>query len=452
MSAILLPTIAIVGRPNVGKSCLLNTLAGQRISIVDDVPGVTRDRVSAVCQFDENYFELIDTGGYGIEDHDNLTEHVENQLRLAIGSADLILFVVDIVQDITPLDTEVAQLLRSVTSPVQLVANKADGEIHRALGGAFAALGFGEPICVSALHGHGRRELCERIIELTRDRAVTESPDPVMKVAVVGRRNVGKSSFINAIAGQERVIVSEVPGTTRDAIDVRFTLNDREFVAIDTAGVRKPRKQKTDIEFYGYSRALSAIRRADVILFMIDSTLPIGEVDKKLARYIVDAFKPVVIVINKWDLAKGRSDAEAYGDYIGAMLQGLSFAPLAFTTATEQRNIQSTIDLAGSLFKQARMRVTTGMLNRALEDSLARHQPPADHRGAQPKIYYATQISTCPPTIVFFVNNPALMREQYKRFMAKRFRETLPFEEVPVRFLWRVRRSQDTPRGRRTRK
>ncbi|MCZ6698800.1 MAG: ribosome biogenesis GTPase Der, partial [Planctomycetota bacterium] len=334
MSAILLPTIAIVGRPNVGKSCLLNTLAGQRISIVDNVPGVTRDRVSAVCQFDENYFELIDTGGYGIEDHDNLTEHVENQLRLAIGSADLILFVVDIVQDITPLDTEVAQLLRSVTSPVQLVANKADGEIHRALGGAFAALGFGEPICVSALHGHGRRELCERIIELTRDRAVTESPDPVMKVAVVGRRNVGKSSFINAIAGQERVIVSEVPGTTRDAIDVRFTLNDREFVAIDTAGVRKPRKQKTDIEFYGYARALSAIRRADVILFMIDSTLPIGEVDKKLARYIVDAFKPVVIVINKWDLAKGRSDAEAYGDYIGAMLQGLSFAPLAFTTAT----------------------------------------------------------------------------------------------------------------------
>lgn len=447
-----LPTVAIVGRPNVGKSCLLNMLAGRRISIVDSTPGVTRDRVSAVCEFDEHYFELVDTGGYGIEDHDDLTEHVQGQLRFAIDSADLILFVVDILEDITPLDTKVAQMLRSAARPVQLVANKADAERHVSFAGAFAALGFGEPMCVSALHGRGRRDLCERILEMTRDRSVTEAPDPVMKVALVGRRNVGKSSFINAIAGQERVIVSEVPGTTRDAVDVRFRLNDREFVAIDTAGVRKQRKQKTDIEFYGYSRVLTAIRRADVILFMIDATLPVGEVDKKLARFIVDAYKPAVIVINKWDLAKGRSDAEAYADYVGATLPGLSFAPLAFTTATECRNIQSTIDLAASLFKQARFRVTTGMLNRALEETLAAVQPPADRRGAQPKIYFATQISTCPPTIVFFVNNPALMREQYKRFMAKRFREALPFAEIPVRFVWRIRRSNETPRTRGVRK
>ncbi|MFQ5412327.1 MAG: ribosome biogenesis GTPase Der [Phycisphaerae bacterium] len=437
-----LPMVAIVGRPNVGKSSLLNLLARQRISIVDPTAGVTRDRINAVIELDDRYIEIVDTGGYGIEDHDDLTEHVEGQIRYAIAGASLILFVVDLIDEITPLDNEVARLLRSVETPVQLVANKADTPRQEDRAGALAALGFGKPVCVSALHGHNRRELMECVFSRLGDLVADEAPDPVMKVALVGRRNVGKSTFTNALAGGDRVIVSEVPGTTRDSVDVRFDRNGSEFIAIDTAGIKKKRKHKNDIEYYGHTRALASIRRADIVLFLIDSTSSIGEVDKKIARFIVDAYKPCILVVNKWDLAKGRAGPEAYADYLEKTMPHLAYAPLAFTTATEDRNIQSTIDLAQSLFKQARLRVTTGELNRALEDTLAAHQPAADKHGAQPKIYYATQVSIRPPTIVLFVNNPALMREPYRRFVEKRLRESLPFQESPVRLIWRVRQSK----------
>lgn len=433
--------VAIVGRPNVGKSSLLNMLARRRVSIVDPTAGVTRDRVSVVVEHEERYFELVDTGGYGIEDHDNLTEHVEDQIRYAIAGASLILFVVDLMEEITPLDEEVARLLRGINPPVQLVANKADSSIQEQQAGTLVSLGFGDPVNISALHGHHRRVLLERILELLGDEVASEAPDPVMKVALVGRRNVGKSTFINSLAGRERVIVSEVPGTTRDSVDVRFERAGRTFVAIDTAGLKKKRKHKNDIEYYGHTRALSSIRRADVVLFLIDSTVPISEVDKKLAQYIVHEYKPCVLVVNKWDLAKGRAGAEEYADYLEKVMPHLAFAPLTFTTATDGRNIQSTIDVAQSLFKQARARVSTGQLNRAIEGVLTAYPPSADKHGAQPKIYYATQVSSCPPTIVLFVNNPALMREQYRRFVEKRIQETLPFEETPVRLVWRARES-----------
>ncbi len=432
-----LPVVAIVGRPNVGKSSLLNRLARRRISIVDPTPGVTRDRVSAICEVDDRYFELIDTGGYGIEDHDDLTEHVEEQIRCAIAGASLILFVVDVREEITPLDQEVARLLRGVQTAVVLVANKADTDKQEEQAGVLVSLGFGEPLCVSALHGRGRRELMELIVGRLGDQTGAEAPDEVMKLALVGRRNVGKSTFINSLAGDERVIVSEVPGTTRDSVDVRFEIGGRQFLAIDTAGVRKRRKWKADIDFYGYTRVLASIRRADVILFMIDAAEPTSEVDKKLARLIMDEYKPCVIVINKWDLAKGRADAEEYGRYLAETLPQFDYAPLAFTTANEGRNIRSTVDLAQSLFKQARARVTTGQLNQAIERILAARQPMATKHGGQPKIYYATQVSVCPPTVVLFVNNPAMMREQYRRFVERRIREALPFEEVPIRLVWR---------------
>ena len=434
--------VAIVGRPNVGKSSLLNLLARQRISIVDSVAGVTRDRVNAVVEFEDRYFELVDTGGYGIEDHDNLTDHVENQIRYAIAGASLILFVVDLLDEITPLDLAVAKLLRGVKPPVQLVANKADSGHQEHQAGTLVSLGFGEPICVSALHGHHRSELLDRIVAALGDDAATEPPKETMKVALVGRRNVGKSTFINALAGEQRVIVSEVPGTTRDAVDVRFEIGGREVVAIDTAGVRKKRKHKTDVEFYGYTRALASIRRADVVLFLIDATAPISEVDKKIAHYILDEYKPCLLVVNKWDLAKGRADAEDYAKYLAEALPHMASAPLAFTTAIDGRNIQSTIDAAAGLYRQARLRVTTGQLNRAVEAAVADQQPAADKHGAQPKIYFATQVATCPPTIVLFVNNPALLREQYRRFVEKRLRATLPFEETPIRLVWRARRTQ----------
>lgn len=438
-----LPLVTIVGRPNVGKSSLLNLLARQRISIVAPTAGVTRDRVGAVCEHEEKYFEVIDTGGYGIEDHDNLTEHVEGQIHYAIAGASLILFVVDLLEEITPLDQEVARLLRGVDAPVMLVANKADTHQHEFRASAMASLGFGEPLCVSALHARHRRELLDMILERIGDSASDEAPNPVMKIALIGRRNVGKSTFINALAGQDRVIVSEVPGTTRDAVDVRFQLDEREFLAIDTAGVRKKRKQKTDIEFYGYMRAVASIRRADVVLFLLDATVAISEVDKKLAQFVIDECKPCILVVNKWDLAKGKADAEQYGDYLGKVLPQLSYAPLAFTTAVDGRNTHSTVELAQSLFNQSRHRVTTGQLNRSVEGVLEAHQPMAGKHGAQPKIYYATQAATCPPTIVLFVNNPALMKEQYRRFVEKRLRETLPFEEIPIRLLWRARRTRD---------
>lgn len=442
-----LPVVAIVGRPNVGKSSLLNLLTRRRVSIVAPTPGVTRDRISAVCEVDEKYFELIDTGGYGIEDVDNLTEHVEGQIRLAIAGAALILFVVDVQEGITPLDQEVARLLRAVPTPALLVANKTDTPKQEDQAGTLAALGFGDPICVSALHGRQRRELLEEVVRRIGGVTEDETPNPVMKVVLLGRRNVGKSTFINALAGQERVIVSEVPGTTRDSVDVRFEVDGREFLAIDTAGVLKRRKQKTDIDFYSYTRVLASIRRADVVLFLIDSTLATSEVDKKLARVVMDDFKPCLLVINKWDLAKNRADVEDYGKYLAKTLPQMAYAPLAFTTATEGRNVRSTIDMAQKLFNQARTRVTTGQLNRAIEATLAARQPNATKHGRQPKIYYATQVSVCPPTVVLFVNNPALINEQYRRFTEKRVRESLPFDEVPVRLLWRARKSWEATKA-----
>jgi GTP-binding protein len=441
-----LPVVAIVGRPNVGKSSLFNTLLRRRVSIVDPTAGVTRDRVSAVCEVEEQYFELVDTGGYGIEDADNLTSHVEEQIRLAIADASLILFVVDVQEEVTPLDREVAELLRGVRVPVQLVANKADIEQHEHRAGVLVRLGFGEPLCVSALHARHRRDLLEAILQRIGDEAPREIPEPVMKVALVGRRNVGKSTFINALAGEERVIVSEVPGTTRDSIDVRFEVDGRTFMAIDTAGVRKVRRQKTDVEFYGYARAMATIRRADVVLMLIDATVPVGEVDKKLAAAIVDEYKPCILVVNKWDLAKDRAGAEPYGEYLAETLPHLRYAPVAFTTATDGRNLRATIDVAQGLFRQARTRVTTGQLNRAIEETLQARQPMASPHGAHPRIYYATQISVCPPTIVLFVNNPAIVREQYRRFVEKRIGEALPFQEIPIRLIWRQRVSRRAAR------
>ncbi|HWL95420.1 MAG TPA: ribosome biogenesis GTPase Der, partial [Phycisphaerae bacterium] len=363
-----------------------------------------------------------------------------------IAAASLILFVVDVYQDITPLDKKVAEMLRHVDRPVLLVANKVDTPAQEQHVGAFYGLGFGEPIRVSALHGHNRRELLDAIMEKLGDQSATEAPVPVMKIALVGRRNVGKSTFINALAGEERVIVSEVPGTTRDSVDVRFTFDSHEFVAIDTAGVKKKNKHKTDIEYYGFTRAIASVRRADVVLFLIDATVPVSEVDKKLAEVIVNEYRPCVIVVNKWDLAKGKASAEDYAAYIEKTLPHLAYAPLAFTTAMDGRNIKPALELARSLFKQSQTRVSTGQLNRAVEAVLAEAQPQSDKHGAQPRIYYATQVSVGPPTLVLFVNSPALLREQYRRFAERRIREALPFEEVPVRLVWKARQSNEAAR------
>jgi len=437
-----LPVVAIVGRPNVGKSSLLNCLARQLISIVDPTAGVTRDRVSTVCELDDVYFELVDTGGYGIEDRDDLTELIGRQIRLAVEQATLILFVVDVRDGITPLDMEVAEMLRRQDRPVLLVANKADSPAAEPAAAEFYRLGFGPPIAVSALHGHGRRALEERIVGELRQHPSEPPPDPAMRIAIVGKRNVGKSSFINALAGQERVIVSEVPGTTRDAVDVRLEMDGRTIVAIDTAGLRKRTKLADDVEFYSYSRATWSIRRADVVLFLIDATAEVSMVDKKLADYIAEQYKPCLLVVNKWDLAKGRASAEDYGDYLTKTLTVLDYAPVAFTTATTSRNVRATVETASTLFRQARTRVPTAELNQALRQAVEARGPGGGRGGKSPKIYYATQVSVAPPTLVLFVNDPARLSSQYKRYLMHQFRALLPYAEIPIRLLVRRHRPE----------
>jgi GTP-binding protein len=435
-----LPVVAIVGRPNVGKSSLLNRLAGQLISIVEPTAGVTRDRVTAIVEHDGVWFELMDTGGYGVEDTEDLTDHIARQIDLALQSADLILFVVDVREGRMPLDVRVAELLRHVERPVWLVVNKVDVDKLAPQAAEFYSLGLDEPMLVSARHGRGHRELLDIIARHFAARADPSAPtpaEPVMKLAVVGRRNVGKSTFINVLAGQERMIVSEVPGTTRDAVDVRFEKDGRTFVAIDTAGVRKRRKIADDIEYYSFARVTRSIRRADVVLLLLDATATVGQVDKRLAGFLAESFKPCILVVNKWDLAKGRADTSAYGKYLSKTLPHLDYAPVAFVTAKDGRNVQSTIDLAISLYKQACSRVSTAQLNAALQQALGARAPAAKRGRGLPRIYYATQAAVRPPTIVLFVNQAHLVGAGYRRFLLNRFREFLPFAEIPIRLLFR---------------
>jgi GTP-binding protein len=442
-----LPIVAIVGRPNVGKSSLLAFLSRKLVSIVEPTAGVTRDRVSSVCVLDEIYFELVDTGGYGIDDVDNLTADVERQIQCAIDQADLILFVCDARDGILPLDQAVAQMLRPYAQRTILLANKVDEPKLAPEAAELVRLGYGPPICISALHYRGRQEMTDAILSRIGHESKQAPPDPVMKLAIVGRRNTGKSTFINGLAGEDRVIVSEVAGTTRDAIDVRFDRDGRTFLAIDTAGVRKKSRIADSIEYLGFQRVTVSIRRADVVLFFVDSTMPITEVDKKLAHLIAEECKPCVIVINKWDLAADRASTDEYGDYLTKVLPFLDYAPIVFTSARDGRNLQSVVDTAAMLFKQSLTRVTTGQLNSAIEEITSLRGPSAKRGRRTPKIYYGTQITVNPPTLVLFVNDPGLIKQEYERFLLQRLRDHLPFSEIPIRLIFRSRRSKGGSRG-----
>jgi len=432
-----LPKVAIVGRPNVGKSSLLNMLARRRISIVEPTAGVTRDRVSALMEYQGRWFELMDTGGMDFKTGQDLAADVQRQIQYALQEASLVLFVVDVVDGRTPLDEEVAAHLRRMKAPIIVAANKADTERRDAGAADFHAFGFEPVMPVSAKHSRGRRELLAAILARLPAEAAEPPADVAMKIAVVGKRNAGKSMFINALAGSERVIVNEMPGTTRDAIDIRFEKDGLTYIAIDTAGIRKRKSIANDIEFYSLTRAMDSIYRADVVLFLIDAPTPVSQVDKHLGAAIQEAMKPVVVVVSKWDLARGRATPEAFSGYIDKVLPGLSYAPVSLVSAKDEENVLGTIDLARNLFKQSSTRMTTAVLNRVIEHAVKLRQPPSP-TAKLPKIYFATQVAANPPTIVLFVNDPDLFGEDYRRFIEHRLREELPFTEVPIRLILRA--------------
>ena len=436
-----LPTVAIIGRPNVGKSSLLNALAGQMISIVEPTAGVTRDRVSTIIAKDDHYFELVDTGGYGIVDSDRLSDHIEQQILQAIESAQLVLFMVDIRDGLVPLDKKIAQLLRKNNLDVIGVANKADTAKMFGAAGEFSRLGFGEFLCISAKNNLNKAVLLDDIFDKLSSLETGRPATPAMKIAIVGKRNAGKSTLVNAMVGSERVIVSETPGTTRDAVDVRFEKDGKTIIVIDTAGIRKKSKIADSIEFYSYVRATRSIQRADVVLFLIEATLPVSQVDKKLARFIAEEHKSCIIIINKWDLAKDSAATDDYQQYLTKLLPGLKYAPIAFTTATKAKNVQSVLDLAAEIFKQTTTWIPTVKLNKAFE--IIKQEKIGTAKGGKkgwPKIYYATQIAVNPITILMFVNRPELFEENYRRFMINRLRSMLPIEEEPIRLFARKHR------------
>lgn len=467
-----LPVIAIVGRPNVGKSSLLNALAGKRISIVEDVPGVTRDRVSTYVQIGRKWVELVDTGGYGFVDPDQLTDHIAYQIELALAQADLVLMVVDCGDGLTAADREIALLLRKRNLKTILVANKCDSAKSDLLLGDFAPLGFGTPIGVSALTGRNIDLIRQAVRDnLDLSQAPSEMPPPQMLLAIVGKRNAGKSTLVNAIAriyqgDPQRVIVSELPGTTRDSIDVRFEKDGKAMVVIDTAGVRKKRHMVThDLEFYSLHRAQRSIRRCDVVLMLVDGTEPLSEPDRKLSQYIAEQYKPVLLVVNKWDLSivkarqlrQGTPQAsitdeqlmKEFVEYLHTEMPHLDYAPVEFVTAKEGKNVQAALDMAQHLFKQASQRVNTGRLNAAVQ-KIYQLRPPSTPGGKHAKILYATQVDICPPTIVLFVNDPELFDANYQRFIINRFRELLPFGQVPIRLVIRGKDEKKTlPTGMR---
>lgn len=440
------PQVVIVGRPNVGKSSLFNWLAKRRLAIVDDYEGVTRDRMSTLIEHEDQYFELIDTGGMGVVDVDDLTADVRHQIDVAIDAADIIVFVVDIRAGILPLDEEVAERLRHLEVPVILAINKADNETLDERVSDFYKLGRGHLICVSTQQNRNRDDLLQAILDrIPAGSDNAPQAEPQMKLAIVGRRNVGKSTFVNTLAQADRVIVSEVAGTTRDSVDVRFELDGQAFIAIDTPGLRKRKSVRTDLEFYSTHRAQRSVRRADVVLMFFDATETVSKVDKQLMGYIIENYKPCVFVINKWDQLHGKVTTDRWVRYLRHQFPTLAYAPIAFVTGQTGKNVKALLNHAQMLFKQSRNRVTTGQLNRLVQAAMEHHPPPM-YQNRRPKVYYATQVATEPPTIVLKCNDPKGFGNDYRRYLLGVMRDHLPFGEVPIK-LYLHRRTRNDPEG-----
>ena len=429
------PLVAIVGRPNVGKSMLFNKLCGQRLSIVEDTPGVTRDRLYAQCEWRNRVFDIVDTGGIEPGTDDQILSFMREQAEIAIQTATVVVFVCDVKTGMTAADQEVANMLLRARKPVVLAVNKADQvgrenpDIYE-----FYNLGLGDPIAVSAVHGHGTGDLLDACVQyFPPEDEEEEEDDDAIKVAVIGKPNAGKSSLINRILGEERTIVSDVAGTTRDAIDSRFENDKGKFVFIDTAGMRKKSKVEEDVERYSVLRATMAIERSDVCLIMIDATEGVTEQDTKVAGLAHEAGKASIIVVNKWDLVDKDTNtmAEKTAD-IRRDLSYLTYAPIIFLSALTGQRVGKLYERINAVANQSAMRITTGMLNSILEDATARVQPPTD-KGRRLKIYYMTQVGVKPPHFVIFCNDARLFHFSYQRYLENQLRGVFGLEGTPIR-------------------
>lgn len=429
--------VAIVGRPNVGKSTIFNRIIGERLSIVEDTPGVTRDRIYAKANWLTKDFRLIDTGGIQVENA-TFQEEIRVQVDIAIDEADVILFIVNGKDGVTDDDRFIARMLRNTSKPIICAVNKTDNQdqVHGIYD--FYTLGLDEIIPVSGVHGIGIGDVLDSIISKFPKKTLKDKEGQI-KFAIIGRPNVGKSSLVNAILNQERVIVSDIEGTTRDAIDTVFRNEGNDYVVIDTAGIRKRGKVYENIEKYAVLRAMQAIERADVILFVIDGLSGIREQDKHVAGYAHEAGKPILIVYNKWDvITKDESSMIRITEQIRNEFVYLSFAPILFVSAKTKQRVNQLIPLINRLYDYSNLRIQTSILNEVIMDAQL-VTPPPSHQGQRLKILYAAQVSVAPPTIVLFVNDPKLLHFSYRRYLENRLREAFVFEGTPIRIIARLK-------------
>ncbi|MFQ5886098.1 MAG: ribosome biogenesis GTPase Der [Anaerolineae bacterium] len=430
------PLVAIVGRPNVGKSTLFNRLVEEPRAIVEDLPGTTRDRLYADAQWGGVAFTLIDTGGLVLWTEDELTMQVRRQVELAMAEAEAILFMVDVTEGLTAGDEEIAELLRVSQKPLFLMVNKADNEARRLAATEFYSLGLGEPYPVSALHGTGTGDLLDALVASFPPREKVEEAEGV-RVAIVGRPNVGKSSLLNALLGWERAIVSESPGTTRDAIDTQISWDSQLVTLIDTAGIRRRGRVQRGVEQYSVLRALRAIQRAHVVLLLLDAPEGVTAQDTHIAGYAREEARGIVLVVNKWDLMK-EADLSEYAKGVRQAFRFIPYAPLLFVSALTGRRVGTVLETALRVYQERLRRVPTSGLNRLLREAVASHSPPSK-RGKRLRFYYATQAEVDPPTFVFFVNDPQLVHFSYRRYLENRLREAFGFEGTPLRLNFRRR-------------
>nr|WP_089760217.1 ribosome biogenesis GTPase Der [Halarsenatibacter silvermanii] len=429
------PTVAIVGRPNVGKSTLFNRLIAERKAVVEKSPNVTRDRIYGRARWKGETFEVVDTGGLDLESSAEIAQNIKYQVDKAIEEADIILFVVDVREGISPLDREISQKLRKCDREVIVAANKMDDFSAQDEPWEFYNLGFEDVLPISAEHGKNIGDLCDKIfarIDIDDFKKNSADDKEILGVAIAGKPNSGKSTLVNQILGQERVIVSPEPGTTRDAVDSIFERADNKFKLIDTAGLRKKSKVEEDVEYYSNLRAIRAIERADVVVMMIDSVEGITEQDKKIAGYAHDEGRPIILALNKWDLIeKDTHTADIFREEVYRQMKFLRFAPVIFISALTGKRVGEVLDLIEYVYDQTLQRISTGLLNEVVEEAVQMNDPPA-YKGKKLNIYYATQPEVQPPVFVFFVNDPELVHFAYERYLENKIREAFGFVGTPI--------------------